>query len=164
MKRAIHGLMMLGIIAVLSSVSVGAAAGARAATSAASSHEAPQATCVGWCWFCDILENKYQVIPSQILANDEDSEVACGHHTACQSECRVTLRHDLDRITRVVASSDDKELRKLLREVTGLTLNEERRALQLQGCTLGEVILHVLLSERQVAVVGGRAATRAAVH
>lgn len=117
----------------------------------------PQATCVGWCFICDVNENKYLVIPSPIIKNDEDEDVACGHHVPCPADCRVSMRQDVETIVRVVASSNDKALRQLLKEVEGLEYNQDRRALQLEGCNKNDVVLHIPLSPRQVEIASDAA-------
>jgi hypothetical protein len=145
---------MLGVATVLFSASVSLAAVVRETPIAASWNPAPQGpTCVGLCLFCSLIEDKYQVTPNEDLKNDEDEDVQCGHHVECASECRVTMRDEMNRMVRVVAMADDRALRKLLNEVPDLSLNSERRALQLKGCGQGEVAAHLPLTAHQVAVL-----------
>jgi len=150
--------MLLGIAAVLLTASVAVAATARTQPASTPGNTAVSAACLGWCGWCDILENKYEVIPVENFPNDSESTSLCGHHVPCMWECQESRStHDINSLTRAVAEADVNELRSLLRDVEGLELNLERHAIQLAGCTEGDVVLHIPLSERQVAVLGSRA-------
>lgn len=164
LKRGIHVLASLAVVALLVSMSVGVAGATRVATPTATLSLPPQGECPGWCFFCDPLENLYIVTPNSVVFNDSDTQTNCGHHTPCQFECRASAREDIERVTRVVASSDETELRKLLGQVAGLSLNAERRALQLEGCKEDQIVLHLPLTDRQIAAIGASASTRAVVN
>lgn len=136
---------------------------ARAALSTSLAPQNPP-PCAGFCTQCDWIETKYEVQETDWIPNDEDEEVACGHHTACQQECRVSLRQDLSRVIHVVALGNDEELHRALREVRGLRVNVKRQALQLEGCLPGSIILHLPLTVRQTAVAGAHARLQTALH
>lgn len=153
MRHPVRG-SLLGILAVVLFATAGLAAMARESPVPASPSVGFQGPlCVGWCFVCDVLENKYWVTTDPYIKNDEDDNVACGHHLPCASECRISMRNDMDRVTRVVAAGDDKALRRLLQEVEGLSLNKLRRAIQLKGCGANEVVLHLPLSAHQAEVL-----------
>lgn len=152
MKFRVAGTALaLGCIVLFTSASVGVAV--TDASAPRSTHAEPQSSCVGWCFVCDVWENKFNVIPSDVTPNDTDDNVQCGHHTPCSYECRISSNETAERVVGAVANNDVKRLRRLLHSVPGLKYNEERQALQLDGCQAGTIVLHVPLTQRQVAAV-----------
>lgn len=153
-------LIVTGIVltAVVSATGLARATTTTGTGRSAKAVEAPQAACAGWCFFCDVLENKYIVTPDDVTPNDEDASTVCGHHTPCAFECRISTNTTVNHILRVVATANDEQLMLLLRQTPGLKVNLSRRALQLDGCQPGSVVMHVPISDPQVALLSTQGA------
>lgn len=108
--------------------------------------------CPGWCWQCDFFDSKWQVDEMVYpIGNDSDKESQCGHHVRCPG-CNVTFNdQELRDLYRVVASGSEEDLRRFVARHSFVRLNVERAAIQVEGCRPDQIVVHLPLSERQVA-------------
>ncbi len=151
----------LAFLAAVSSVSLGMPATRGGGMPLEHGHAMAQSSCQGWCTICDLFENLWVVTPSE-LPNDEDRNVVCGHHVPCPNDCWVSANTSVDRIVHVVASADDEQLRLLMHQVPRLKVNAARKALQLDGCQPGTVVMNLPMSEHQMAIATADVRTRVA--